>query len=720
MSMAKPRPQLELDELRQLKWLLGGVLSLIAISSLLYLELNAWFFLVLGTVLVPVALWRPEWPARVPAFVHKLAFPLVALYVTYDFYAHNEMLASMVRLDVLLLLYRSCHYRRRREDLQLIVLGLFLIVMAGVITVSMAFAVQIIAFVACALLLLLVVTLVDAQEGVKASETLKLTEAPAWSRRSWPELFARVRATCDWRVFALGGGLFLGFVAISGVLFMAIPRFELNSGFAFDRLMPKKTTTGFSDTLKFGDVTDIQQDNSVVLRVEVSDRSRVPAALYWRMVLLDEYSEGVFRMSTAMKASAFLREVTVTRLDGQEPPARDRPAFWTFYLEPVAGRYLPLTSGFKRLQFTEPQGVRYAPQLKLVMFGRDPVAMKAYRVEGMGSGDKFVGAAPANDPRPPQAKPSISESDLAVLRKTVAEITGGAALGAEPFARAAMIWQAKQHGYSLKSTLPPGQNDPLVRWLVSREPGHCELFAASFALLARTAGFPTRVVAGYMGGTWNDDYLMVRNSDAHAWCEIYLGRGQWLRVDPTNDGPRLLNGLQPGQASASLRDTNKGWEERFDRLRMLWYRHIVNFDRTEQQELVRKLKESAEGTGQQIREHVGMLVAMVKEWLARPWDFGRWTRVAGVGLFGGVALFFIARGLGRGWRQWRFSRGRAMDPVRREAGLWLQRLDRSGEPTGSSEVLAHLQRLRYGRRETWPEPKPVFRAAREVCRGRRA
>ncbi|MFT3869996.1 MAG: DUF3488 and transglutaminase-like domain-containing protein [Nibricoccus sp.] len=716
--MAKSRPQLELDELRQLKWLLGGLLTLISITSLLYLEINAWGFLVVSVVLVPLALVRPAWVARVPSLVHKLAFPGVVLYVAYDFYVHSEPLASMVRLDVLLLLYRSCHYRRRREDLQLIVLGLFLIVIAGVITVSMVFAAQIIAFVACGLLLLFVVTLVDAQEGAKANEPVKLNEAPRWSHRRWTELLARVRATCDWRVFALGGGLFLGFVLISGVLFMAIPRFDFNSGLAFDRMLPKKSHTGFSDMLRFGDVNDIQQDNSVVLRVEVSDRALVPTALYWRMVVLDEYREGTFRMSTALKASSFSRESTVMRIEGQEPPARNRPAYWTFYLEPVAGRYLPLTGGFRRLSFTEPQSVRYAPQLKLLMFGRDPVAMKAYRVEGMNTNEQLAGMLPPADFKPERLNPALSEDDRSVLQKTVATITGGATLNPEAFARAAMIWLAKQHGYSLKSSLPAGQNDPLVRWLVSREPGHCELFAASFALLARAAGHPTRVVAGYLGGTWNDDYLMVRNSDAHAWCEIFIGHGQWLRVDPTNDGPRLTGALL-GQSTNSLRNAGKTWEARFDRLRMLWYRHIVNFDQADQQQLVRRLKESVEGTGRQIREQTIAFVTALKEWLARPWNFGRWARMAVTVLLGALSGFLILRALRRGWTQWRFSSGRTMDPVRREAGIWLQRLDKSTELGNSPDVQSRLQRLRYGRRETWPEPKPVFRAARDLCRGRR-
>ena len=49
------------------------------------------------------------------------------------------------------------------------------------------------------------------------------------------------------------------------------------------------------------------------------------------------------------------------------------------------------------------------------------------------------------------------------------------------------------------------------------------------------AGIAARVVTGYQGGDLNpvDRNITVRQSDAHAWTEVYLrGRG-WLRVDPT-------------------------------------------------------------------------------------------------------------------------------------------------------------------------------------------
>ncbi|MFT4171925.1 MAG: transglutaminase domain-containing protein, partial [Rhodocyclaceae bacterium] len=65
--------------------------------------------------------------------------------------------------------------------------------------------------------------------------------------------------------------------------------------------------------------------------------------------------------------------------------------------------------------------------------------------------------------------------------------------------------------------------------------GFCEHFASAFAVMARAAGVPARVVTGYQGGDFNpvDGTLVIRQSDAHAWTEVWLPERGWLRVDPT-------------------------------------------------------------------------------------------------------------------------------------------------------------------------------------------
>ena len=72
-------------------------------------------------------------------------------------------------------------------------------------------------------------------------------------------------------------------------------------------------------------------------------------------------------------------------------------------------------------------------------------------------------------------------------------------------------------------------------FLFESRQGFCEHYASSFVYLMRAAGIPARVVTGYQGGEANTlgGYTIVRQSDAHAWAEVWLqGRG-WLRIDPT-------------------------------------------------------------------------------------------------------------------------------------------------------------------------------------------
>jgi hypothetical protein len=63
----------------------------------------------------------------------------------------------------------------------------------------------------------------------------------------------------------------------------------------------------------------------------------------------------------------------------------------------------------------------------------------------------------------------------------------------------------------------------------------------------RLAGIPARVVTGYLGGEYNElgHFILVRQADAHAWCEVWLPENGWTRVDPTS-------AVAPGRANLDL------------------------------------------------------------------------------------------------------------------------------------------------------------------------
>ncbi len=729
--MVKKRPQLSPEELLQLRWLLGGLTALLGMWSAAFLDMGATWLLVVLTVPVLLALGNPSLPARVPSWLHRLAFPAIAAFGVYDYYDQGEVLPAMTRLALLLLAYRAVSYRRRRDELQLVVLGLFLVVTTGVITVSIGFAVQIMAFTVLALALLMAMTLSEAAER----EPHGSEAVPAWAAQvEWLKLLGRVRAGAHWSLVALGGVLFLGVAVMSGLLFLAIPRFELRNGLFLDGLIPRKSNSGFTDTLRFGDVTDIQRDESVAMRVEVSDRSRLPAQVYWRMLVMDEYRDQSFRLSAGLKSATFERARTARSVRGQEPPSRSSLTY-TFYVEPGVGRYVPLTGGFDTVNFTEAQSFQASASLRVIELSREPVTMKAYRVQGMSAREtlrdpEFAAAwknaqengRPAISGMPLMDELSLSEADKTTLQGVVAEITGGVNLPARDFARQAQAWLGTRHAYALNMELPKGEGDPLVRWLVSKEPGHCELFAGAFTLLARAAGHPARVVAGFVGGTWNGDYLIVRNSNAHAWCELFDGQSGWLRIDPTaaargGDNQTPLEALRGG---AVLTEDATGWAATMDRLRLFWYRRIVNFDQGDQLAMASSLRDRTQEAGRDLKALGQKLLEQVRGWLARPWSGGR------VGVFAGAAIVLLLfvwgwRRLGRAWwLSWRSARGRGLDPVRREAGRWLRALPpQADDDQALAEIRAELARVRYGPRERWPATASLWRRARRLSRQRR-
>ncbi|NRB71421.1 MAG: DUF3488 domain-containing transglutaminase family protein, partial [Xanthomonadales bacterium] len=84
-------------------------------------------------------------------------------------------------------------------------------------------------------------------------------------------------------------------------------------------------------------------------------------------------------------------------------------------------------------------------------------------------------------------------------------------------------------------------NPPLLsrhsvdEFLFETRSGFCEHYASAFTVMMRMAGIPARVVTGYQGGWYNElgEYLLIRQSDAHAWAEVWLPAVGWTRIDPT-------------------------------------------------------------------------------------------------------------------------------------------------------------------------------------------
>jgi len=162
---------------------------------------------------------------------------------------------------------------------------------------------------------------------------------------------------------------------------------------------------------------------------------------------------------------------------------------------------------------------------------------------------------------------------------------------------------------------------------------------------------------------------------------------------------------------------DRSWAARLDSLRVFWYRRIVSFDQSSQVETLKVLKEVTQNSGTRLREAVRGSLQSFMAWLSQPWDLPRvLIGLSGVGVVvGGLLLWWR---FGRAWWRegWRQMGARRGDPVRREAGRWLVRLRESGDHAAGAEIIAHLQRLRFGPQASAAAAEVVFGRARQERR----
>lgn len=138
-----------------------------------------------------------------------------------------------------------------------------------------------------------------------------------------------------------------------------------------------------------------------------------------------------------------------------------------------------------------------------------------------------------------------------------------------------------------------GGEFPIDDFLLRTRRGHCEYFASAMVLLLRAEGIPARLATGFYGAEWSawDQAWVVRQSNAHAWVEAWVGDGGWRVFDPTPP-----NGRPSASPAGFLTSFRQAWEAAVAR----WDRWVISYDFDDQigalggvrewwQQLVRRL-----------------------------------------------------------------------------------------------------------------------------------
>ncbi|MDH5254426.1 MAG: DUF3488 and transglutaminase-like domain-containing protein [Gammaproteobacteria bacterium] len=342
--------------------------------------------------------------------------------------------------------------------------------------------------------------------------------------------------------------------------------------------------TGLSDQMNPGDITELARSDEVAFRVRFRGPSPLPAELYWRGPVLERFDGRRWRT----QADSLREQLPVPRDYAPPPAAGQRVYSYEITLEPNRQRWLlPLETP---LSWDAPES-RLAGTLELL--NRRPVDRR------MAWSGRSVGTGGFLDPRTPQRV----NRDLAggANPRTVAlarQLRGNASSDEDYLRRILRMFREQQFFYTLQPQALGEQ--PVDDFLFSTRAGFCEHYASAFAVLARAAGLPARVVAGYQGGERNPvaDYWIVRQSDAHAWTEVWLD-GRWIRYDPTAAvaPERIESGLDaalPGQAGDTLPLLGGGaWFARmalsWDALNATWDRWVLAFGPDQQSALLEGL-----------------------------------------------------------------------------------------------------------------------------------
>jgi transglutaminase-like putative cysteine protease len=179
----------------------------------------------------------------------------------------------------------------------------------------------------------------------------------------------------------------------------------------------------------------------------------------------------------------------------------------------------------------------------------------------------------------------------------------------------------RDQGYVYTLKPPILRDNEVDRFLFDSKRGFCENYAGSFALLMRTAGIPARIVTGYQGGEYNNvgNYLIVRQSDAHAWTEVWLKHKGWVRIDPTAavSPSRIEQGLDdalPDEISGfRIKNRNPLFGNllySWDNLQHGWNDWVLNYDQRKQSNFLRDLEVGIDDWGDMVFALVAMLLSV--------------------------------------------------------------------------------------------------------------
>lgn len=321
---------------------------------------------------------------------------------------------------------------------------------------------------------------------------------------------------------------------------------------------PASRPSGFSDKVETGGSSTVGDSSQLAFRAELSRQPQ--QQLYWRGTVFNR-----------LEGQRWVRDAVVPAeliVYGTERVSQ------VIYPEPALSRnLLALDAAAEIRAFRVKRSSDGVYELPLVSGRR-----QSYQAESSSSGMLPVKGSIDRDfyLRLPEAVPVRIRSLAADIRGRADSDQGRLTL-LEDYFRNGNFRYGKQG-------LPTGEH-ALEQFLFESRQGHCEFFASGFAVLARAAGVPTRLVGGYLGGEYNDlgGYYLVSEQMAHVWVEAFIDGKGWLRIDPSSfavNSGAIWGGRQPAGLVKRLRMVLDSFDH-------AWNRSVISYDLERQIDVAR-------------------------------------------------------------------------------------------------------------------------------------
>ena len=342
----------------------------------------------------------------------------------------------------------------------------------------------------------------------------------------------------------------------------------------------QSASTGVGDQMSPGSINNLISSGSVAFRVQFKDEPPAQKDLYWRGLVLSRYDGKTWYRDDAPinERYADIHTSTKTRTVDYVVTLEPHGRKWLYSLE----SFLTVEGGY--LSTRERQVITREKVDGVMVYsmtsGLDVFNKKIYEE------DRVKNLLLPQD---------VNSRTIKLANQLRSEVDSDT-----DYVNSVLRYFREQpFVYTLSPPLL-GEN-AMDDFIFSTQQGFCEHYSSAFVYLMRAGGVPARVVVGYQGGAINplDDYMIVRQSDAHAWAEIWQEDQGWTRIDPTAvvSPARIEQGVanagldEGGLPSILISKNNLLLKIRFtlDSFNHSWNKWVIGFNDKKQKELFRSL-----------------------------------------------------------------------------------------------------------------------------------